>query len=65
MSRRRVAGMAAVMAWLMAGCAHVQLAPGEYMCKHCNCVMPANVDPDKICPVCKCKRLAHECRRGA
>lgn len=36
---------------------------GETMCKHCNCLMPAGVDPDAMCPVCHCKRHAIECRR--
>ena len=36
----------------------------ETMCKHCNCLMPAGVDPDATCPVCSCGRSAHQCVRG-
>jgi len=37
---------------------------GEVLCKHCNCLMPASVDPETMCPVCNCKRRAHDCVRG-
>lgn len=56
---------------LMAGCATaprgVRLASAgmpEAMCRHCNCLMPAGIDPDALCPVCECGRKAHECVRG-
>ena len=43
-------------------CALVSLPEG--MCKHCNCLMPAGLDPSAKCPVCTCGRRAHECVRG-
>jgi len=33
----------------------------EGLCVHCNCVMPAGIDPESICPVCKCGKKALEC----
>lgn len=35
-----------------------------FMCQHCNCVMPAGIDEQVICPVCDCGYQAHQCRRG-
>lgn len=35
-----------------------------YLCKHCNCFMPADVPEGAICPVCKCGYPAHACHRG-
>ena len=37
---------------------------GEAMCKHCNCLMPAGVDPETTCPVCTCGKRAAHCVRG-
>ena len=52
------------------GCAHAadarlaRLARGSaYLCKHCNCYMPADVDQGAMCPVCKCGYPAHACHR--
>jgi len=59
-----------LIAVLLAGCASAQparLAHGgmpEAMCIHCNCLMPAGTDPNGMCPVCDCGKLAHECVRG-
>ena len=58
--------MAAVL--LLSGCAgiaeHRKVAwEQEGMCKHCNCLMPAGIDPEAKCPVCKCGYPAHQCRR--
>ena len=68
MSRAGV--MAIGMLLWLSGCAHLQ-APAarlakssEYLCKHCNCFMPADVDEQAICPVCDCGYPAHACRRG-
>ncbi len=36
----------------------------EAMCKHCNCLMPAGLDPNGMCPVCDCGRRNHHCVRG-
>ena len=36
----------------------------EAGCKHCNCLMPAGVDPQATCPVCHCGRRTHQCVRG-
>ena len=62
------------LAWLIAlgllsGCANggsprTYLAQNvETMCKHCNCLMPAHIDPEAKCPVCDCGRKAHACVR--
>ena len=37
---------------------------GETMCKHCNCLMPTGLDPERTCPVCNCGKRAHQCVRG-
>ncbi len=34
------------------------------LCKHCNCTMPADVDPDSKCTVCNCGYRAGKCYRG-
>ncbi len=34
------------------------------MCKHCNCVMPAGIDPGAMCPVCDCGFISLHCLRG-
>ena len=34
------------------------------LCKHCNCYMPADVDPDSKCTVCNCGYTAARCIRG-
>ena len=36
----------------------------EVMCKHCNCLMPAGLDPELMCPVCNCRKTVRECIRG-
>lgn len=36
----------------------------ESMCKHCNCLMPAGLDPQGVCPVCNCGKRSHQCVRG-
>ncbi len=51
---------------LMGGCAaHAQdlrgFASQEHLCVHCNCLMPAGIDPEAICPVCNCGKKAKEC----
>lgn len=63
--------LAALMALLLGGCAGThpaaRLARGgmpEAMCVHCNCLMPAGIDPDALCPVCDCGKRAHQCVRG-
>ena len=61
---------ALLLAFLFAGCAQGQ--PGRlyladnaaYLCKHCNCYMPAGTDLDAQCSVCDCKKVAHTCIRG-
>ena len=35
----------------------------EALCTHCNCLMPAGIDPNAMCPVCNCGKKAHECVR--
>ena len=66
----RASGMVAIsMLTLLAGCAHAltstRLASAPvYLCKHCNCFMPANTDEHAICSVCRCGYPAHACRRG-
>ena len=35
----------------------------EFVCRHCNCIMPKNIEPHAMCPVCECKKTARECRR--
>ena len=53
---------------LLCGCAatsqgsHLAAMP-ESMCKHCNCLMPAGVDPQATCPACNCGKRAHQCVR--
>ena len=56
-----------------AGCASGQGAlrtacarPDEMaiLCRHCNCTMPADVDPDSNCAVCNCGYTAGRCVRG-
>jgi len=60
----------ALVMLLVTGCAHQHAAAtrlaqdAAYLCKHCNCFMPADVDPQKTCPVCHCGYPAHTCRRG-
>ncbi len=42
------------------------LSPGgllEVACRHCNCLMPAGLDPAAACPVCRCHRMVHDCVR--
>ena len=34
------------------------------LCKHCNCYMPADVDPESKCTVCNCGYSAARCVRG-
>ena len=34
------------------------------LCKHCNCYMPADVDPESKCAVCECGYTAAKCVRG-
>jgi hypothetical protein len=52
----------------LTGCAgawkQARMARGESMCVHCNCLMPAGIDPEAMCPVCKCGKRARECVRG-
>jgi len=56
--------------FLVAGCAgtahtHARLTRvPEVLCKHCNCLMPANLDPESLCPVCNCGMKVHQCIRG-
>ena len=38
-----------------------QFAMLEHLCVHCNCLMPAGIEPDAICPVCNCGKKAKEC----
>ena len=55
-----------------AGCAHdapVRTARAgieqmAVLCKHCNCTMPADVDPESKCAVCNCGYNAARCVRG-
>ena len=62
--------MALGLLLLLTGCARVLSSStrvataAAYLCKHCNCFMPADVDQDKVCPVCDCGYLSHACRRG-
>ncbi len=67
MTWRTVLGISEIL--FLVGCAgstaQTRLAStAEVMCRHCNCLMPAGVDPEAICPVCKCGRKAHQCVRG-
>lgn len=65
------AGRWAVIGMLLSiamGCAH---ATGTHlasntgsMCKHCNCLMPADVEEGAQCPVCECHNIAAQCHRG-
>ena len=58
----------------LAGCGHGHTAllrtaranPNEMaiLCKHCNCYMPADVDPGSKCKVCNCGYTAAKCVRG-
>jgi len=52
----------------LAGCAGSASArsgmPALVMCKHCNCTMPASLDPGRMCPVCNCKFQVKDCIRG-
>ena len=53
---------------MLAGCAGAaeatRVAGGqEQLCKHCNCLMPAGVDPGSLCSVCNCHKRAHQCVR--
>jgi len=56
----------------LAGCARdpavrtARLHPDEMvlLCKHCNCYMPADVDPESKCTVCNCGYKAARCVRG-
>ena len=56
----------------LAGCAHnapIRTARAgvermAVLCKHCNCTMPADVDPDSDCGVCNCGYKAAKCVRG-
>ena len=62
------AAAVALLCVLLAGCASsgapVRLARIEpYICKHCNCYMPAGIADEATCPVCDCKKLAYQCRR--
>jgi hypothetical protein len=69
MNARHVrAGLGAAALAAVLGCAGpstgVRLsAESEYMCRHCNCLMPAGIDPEARCPVCDCQMKARECRR--
>ena len=55
-----------------AGCAHdapVRTARAgveqmAVLCKHCNCYMPADVDPESHCRACNCGYKAAKCVRG-
>ncbi len=63
------AGFGVLALTALLGCAGpsdaARLSSGaEYMCRHCNCVMPAGVDPEAACPVCNCGMKARECRRA-
>ena len=58
---------------LLAGCASgkaelrtARARPDEMalLCKHCNCYMPADVDPESNCTVCNCGYTAGRCVRG-
>ena len=56
-----------LLACVIAGCAHAPsrvASAAAYLCKHCNCFMPADADMNKTCPVCRCGYPAHACRRG-
>ena len=59
--------VAILCAGLLSGCASTSSAaarPALVMCKHCNCTMPASLDPGQMCPVCNCKFQVHDCIRG-
>ena len=66
--RRARVGLGILALAALVGCAGPSAARlssnAEYMCRHCNCVMPAGVDPEAMCPVCNCGLKARECRRG-
>ena len=65
-----------LMVLLLAACSGCASTPGflqlarsqnrgqEIMCKHCNCLMPANLEAEVICPVCDCGYHANACERG-
>ena len=38
-----------------------RFAMQEHLCVHCNCLMPAGIEPDAICPVCNCGKKAKDC----
>lgn len=65
--RRRIA--LSLLMLILGGCAHTTSvtrlsALPEVLCKHCNCLMPAGLDPQTTCPVCECGRRTHRCVRG-
>ena len=70
--RLRIPAFAGMTVLLLTGCAHGTLvrtarAGVEQMavlCKHCNCYMPADVDPGSNCRVCNCGYRAGKCYRG-
>ena len=56
-----VAGCARASAVRIARAGVEQMA---VLCKHCNCTMPADVDPESKCAVCNCGYKAAQCVRG-
>jgi len=69
---RRLAACSLILL-VFAGCAGnktalctARLQPDEMalLCKHCNCYMPADVDPESKCTVCNCGYRAGKCYRG-
>ena len=65
-SRGAAAGLLIVLA--LSGCAHraarFAALTNVVVCKHCNCLMPADADPDSECAVCNCHRRAQDCALG-
>ena len=72
-TRIRFAFLAAALV-LLAGCAHsrpiavaracANPAGATAVCKHCNCLMPADAPPDGTCTVCNCGYRNAACVRG-
>ena len=55
-----------VLALSLMGCSGLSQGPrvawaGMTTCRHCNCLMPADVDPASRCAACHCGRPAYQC----
>ena len=69
MSGLKIIVLAAAL--LLAGCVRLSPTPVQmakegqrYLCKHCNCFMPADADLNTICTACDCGYVGYQCIRG-